>query len=228
MAQKIGTKIIVHRHRAGAASTTVAVSAELPQNSVITQLQFSSNALGGDSSTAFFDLYLSEDAGTTSSPVTGSKLTDHTLAGVVNPDVTGDAAEALPAFHSTSEVYGLPLDVWIPITKPGMRLKTVLHQLSATASVNVVTAVCTIFDSAVYDATAGVIPRGTPDSPLCVNVCNFPPPIEQPPITPPPGPTPPTTAAGPDVLADPLPLACEVSVDAPLSSASSTCQRTAG
>lgn len=228
MANKIGTRIVVHRHRNGVInSTTVAVSAELPYPSVITQLVISSNAAGGDSSPAFFDLYLSDDSGTGNAPITGTKLTDHVLAGSVNPDVTGDDPLALPIFHSASETNMPAIDVWIPVPKNGMRLKTVVHQITAATSVNVIVAVCTLYDGPTFDASTAIIPRGTPEEPVCVKICGAAPPIEQPPIAPPPGPPPPPAPSGPDILAEPLPPPCDISVEAPLTSASATCDNTA-
>lgn len=227
MANKIGTKIIMIRHKNNAiGTTTVAVSPPLPYPAVIETLQISTNAVGGDSSAAFIDLYLSNDRSSGTNPITGAKLTDHVLAGASPPDLVADAAEALPPFHAAAEVYSQPLPVWIPVPGQDYALKSVVHQLTAAATVTTVLAILILYDAPPTSTLATVVPRGTPTDPVCVQICGQAPPIEQPPIAPPPTAPPPPAPSGPDVLAAPLPVACAVSVASPLSSASALCEST--
>lgn len=226
MAQVIGTRVVALRHRInlGAPGLTVHVSPVLPYPGIIREIAYFLNVGNADSAIAAVDFYLSADASTAPSPITGDRLTYHELAGASPPDLTNDAPEALMAPTTGHEIMYLPMHV--AIAGQGRRLKTALRQTTLTGAQLHVWVIVDLLDKPEPVGAEEIVPRGTPEEPVCVRIC----PPEAPP--PPPPPPPPPTPPGPpppvpgevDVLALPLPLPSDIEPAEPLVAGATVCR----
>lgn len=223
----IGTRIVVIRHRTTnvALEDNVQVSAPLPAPSIIRQFWFHGNDASDAATNSTADIYLARDNDTTFNEASlGQKITDTNLRGSTPPDWVVDSRRAI---HPAMSQQQGPFDIFVPIASSPAFIKTVARSNAAAFRFFEFIFVLWLLDRPWHQADQDILPRGTLEEPVCVNVCNFPeaPPPLPGPVIPgaplPPIPTEPGLAD--DAFQQPLPEACPIPLEFPLQFARGTC-----
>lgn len=156
--------------------------------------------------------------------VPGRSIFDFQRSGTVSPDLTSDRDDPFVGIVNQAPTH---LAVHIPVTEPNLFLTATSLPGSATlARWYITVSVDELIGGEDSSGAPPIIPRGTPEEPVCVRICDgAPPPKPPPPNGPPaPPPPPPPPGAGPDAAAEPLPPPCDIDPLTPLDAALLTCQ----
>ena len=224
----ISTRLIFMAHKSAgvAGAINVQVSAQLPTPCVINGFSWTASTQSAATRTHTAALYLSNnDSLLYDDNTLGERLTSHRDAGTIPPDPDApNPLEIGKAFPDT-EVW-VPL--WVPVYQSPTFIKSAARQSALGAIVYWFMFSIALLDKAPIEPGVDITPRGTPDQPVCVNICGITPgaiPGVQPaPAPPTPAPTPPTPAPALDPLQLPLPAPCPINPETPLQSASRLCE----
>lgn len=209
----VGSLTVVCRIQRTGIGVASKVSNKLPYPSVITNIKIWGNTVATGLADTLILCEVTEDNGQRPGALPaqpGDLFAYHPLQGTF--DATNDDGIGFDVFNTTQSH---DFDVWYPLPSPNWRLRTTIVQATAITPRIQVAYTIKRLRSIVQQPGEGIIPRGTPEDPLCVKLCD--PIIIGPgpgaggggPVAPPP-PPPPSSAGALDPAQLPLPDAGEI------------------